>query len=230
MKLFCWILATAITGALPAQGPETTERRLSNGMRVLVVERPSGGMVHAALFVRGGRSDSGGLPPSAVELLARSLFGRCTPADLSPKAEAIVHEEESLYESMRRETLQRSRSEPGAPPPEVAALHAQALARLKTEFGDTTSLDLLEQLGVTTRITHTNADFISTSFDLPASQLEPWARLQAKLLNQMNLYRFPLERERWLEDLRRSALTDSGLSPLLGSAFVGQPYASAMDR
>lgn len=230
MKLFFWILVTAIAVALPAQGPETTERRLSNGMRVLVVERPSSGMVHAALFVRGGRSDSGGLPPSAVEVLARSLFGRCTPVDLSPETEVIVQKEEALYESMRQETLQRSRSEPGAPPPEVAALHAQALARLKTEFGDTTSLDILEQLGVTGRITHTNADFISTSFDLPASQLEPWARLEAKLLNQMNLYRFPLERERWLEDLRRSALADSGLSPLLGSAFVGQPYASAMDE
>ena len=230
MRLLHWILAAAIAVALPAQGPETTERRLSNGLRVLVVERPSSGMVHAALFVRGGRSDSGGLPPSAVEVLARSLFGRCTPADLSTKTDGIVQKEEALYESMQRETLQQSRSEPGAPPPEVVALHAQALARLKTEFGDTTSLDLLEQLGVTARITHTNADFISTSFDLPASQLELWVRLEAKLLSQMNLYRFPLERERWLEDLRRSALADSGLSPLLGSAFVGQPYASAMDE
>lgn len=230
MRLLNWILATAVAVALPAQGPETTERRLSNGMRVLVVERPSGGMVHVALFVRGGRSDSGGLPPTAVEVLARSLFGRCTPSDLSSKAGAIVQEEEALYESMRRETLQRSRYEPGAPPPEVAALQAQAMARLKTELGDTTSLDLLEQLDVTARIIHTNADFISTSFDLPAGQLEPWAQLEAKLLKEMNLYRFPLERERWLEDLRRSALADPGLSPLLGSAFVGQPYGSAMDE
>ncbi len=199
-------------------------------MRVLVVERPSSGMVHAVLFARGGRSDSGGLPPSAVEVLARSLFGRCTPADFSSRTGAIVHEEEALYESMQREMLQRSRLEPGAPPPEVAALHAQAMARLKTEFGDTTSLDFLEQLGVTARICHTNADFISASFDLPANQLEPWARLEARLLSQMNLFRFPLEREHWLEDLRRSAMTDPGLSPLLGSAFVGQPYASAMDE
>jgi len=230
VRLFPWILATAIAVALPAQGPETTERRLSNGMRVLVVERPSGGMVHVALFVRGGRSDSGGLPPTAVELLARSLFGRCTSVDLSGKAEPIVQEEEALCESMRRETLQRARSEPGAPPPEVAALHAQAMARLTTELGDATSLDLLEQLGATARITQTNADFISTSFDLPVSQIEPWARLEAQLLNQMNLYRFPLEREGWIEDLRKSALADPGLSPLLGSAFVGQPYASVMDE
>lgn len=230
MRLLYWILATAIAVALPAQGPETTERRLSNGMRVLVVERPSNGMVHAALFVRGGRSDSGGLPPTSVELLARSLFGRCTPADLSSKAEAIVREEEALCESMRRETLQRSRFEPGAEPPEVTPLHAEAMARLKAELGDTTSLDLFEQLGVTTRMTHANADFISTSIDLPARQLEPWARLEAKLLKDLNLYRFPLEREIWLEDLRRSDLADAGLSPLLGSAFVGQPYASAMDE
>ncbi len=199
-------------------------------MRVLVVERPSGGMVHAALFIRGGRSDSGGLPPASVEMLARSLFGRCTPADLSGKTGAVVQEEEALYESMRQETLQRLRFEPGAPPPEVAALHAQAMARLQTEFGDTTSLDLFEQLGVTARICHTNADFISASFDLPANQLEPWTRLEAKLLKQTNLFRFPLERERWLEELRRSQLTDPGLSPLLGSAFVGQRYASAMDE
>lgn len=215
---------------LAAQGPETTDRRLSNGMRVLVVERPSDGMVHVALFVRGGRSDAGGLPPSSVELLARSLFGRCTPADLSRKAEGMAREEEALYESLHRETLQRSRSEPGAPPPEVAALHAQAFARLKAEFGDAAELDLLEQLGATARTTHANADYIATAFDLSASQMEPWAQLQAKLLDQMNLYRFPLVRERWLDDLRASALADPGLSPLLGSAFVGQPYASAMDE
>ena len=230
MRLFCWILVAAITMALPAQGPETTERRLSNGMRVLVVERPSDGMVHAELFVRGGRSDAGGLPPASVELLARSLFGRCMPVDLSSKAEAIAHEEEALYESMRREILQRSRSEPGAPPPEVTALHAQAMARLAAEFGDATSLDLLEQIGVTARTTRANADFISTSFDLPAGQLESWARVEAKLLGQMNLYRFLSERERWLEYLRKYPLADPGLSPLLGSAFVGQPYASAMDE
>ena len=199
-------------------------------MRVLVVERPSGGMVHAALFVRGGRSDSGGLPPSAVEVLARSLFGRCTPADLSGQAEAIVDKEEALYESLRREILQRSRSEPEAPLPDVAALHAKAMARLQTEFGDATPLDLLEQLGATARMTQTNADFISTSLDLPSNQLESWARIEAKRLSQMNLYRFPLERERWLGDLQRSALVDPGLSPLLGSAFVGQAYASAMDE
>ncbi len=87
-----------------------------------------------------------------------------------------------------------------------------------------------EQLGATGRTIRTNADFIATSCDLPANQLEPWVRLHDKLLNQMNLYRFPLERERWLEELKRSALTDPGLSPLLGSAFVGQPYASSMDE
>jgi zinc protease len=230
VRLFCWIFAIFTTVSLLAQGPETTERRLSNGMRVLVIERPSGGMVHAALFARGGRSDSGGLPPTAVEVLARSLFGRCTLADLSSKVEAIVHEEESLCESMRRETLQRSRSEPGGPPPEVTALQTQAMLRLKAELGDDTSLDLLEQLGATGRITFTNADFVSSSVDLPANQFEPWARIEAKLLSQMNLYRFPLERERWIEDLRRSPLADPGLSPLLGSAFVGQPYASARDE
>jgi predicted Zn-dependent peptidase len=230
VRIFRWILAAAMAVTLTAQGPETTERRFPNGMRVLVIERPSNGMVHVELFARGGRSDSGGLPPTAVEVLARSLFGRCTPADLSSKVESIVHEEEGLYESMRREILQRSRSEPGAPLPEVAAFHAQAMLRLKAELGDALPLDLLEQLGATAQITNAYADFISTSCDLPASQLESWARLEANLLGQMNLYRFPLERERWLGDLRKSPLADPGLSPLLGSAFVGQPYASAMDE
>lgn len=230
MRLFCWILATAIAATLPAQGPETTERRLSNGMRVLVVERPSGGMVHAALFVRGGRSDSGGLPPTAVEVMARSLFGRCTPGDLSSETERIVREEEGLYESARHETLQRSRNGASTSPLEVTALHTLAMNRLKAELGDDTSLDLMERMGVTARVTKTSADLISTSFDLPAGQLEAWAGLEARLLKEMNLYRFPLERERWIKELNKSDLADAGLSPLLGSAFVGQPYASVMDE
>ncbi len=199
-------------------------------MRVLVVERPSNGMVHAALFVRGGRSDSGGLPSSIVELLARSLFGRVTSADLSSKTEPIVHEEEALCEAVRRETLQQSRLGPGDEPPEAAALHSKALARLKAELGDEASLDLMEQLGVTARRTHANADYIATACDLPASQLGPWAQLEARRVKDLNLYRFPLERANWLEDLRKSGRADVGLSPLLGSAFVGQPYASVLDE
>ncbi len=199
-------------------------------MRVLVVERPSGGMVHAALFVRGGRGDTGGLPPSSVEVVAQSLFGRYTSADLTTATDIAVQEEEALYESMRREMIQRLRSEPGAAPPEVAALHAKAMARLIAGFGGSDSLDLMEQLGVTARLTRTNADFLFTSVDLPAAQMGPWARLEAQRLSQLHLYRFPLERERWLQALHRSDLADPGLSPLLGSAFVGQSYASTMDE
>lgn len=230
MRYLCWIIALLVATALPAQGPETTERRLPNGMRVLVVERPSNGMVHVALFARGGRSDSGGLPSTAVELLARSLFGRFTSADLSSKAEPIVHEEEALCEAVRRETLQQSRLGPGDEPPEAAALHAKAMARLKAELGDDTSLDIMEQLGVTARRTHANADYITTSCDLPASQLGPWAEIEARRMKDLNLYRFPLERGRWLEALRKADPAAVGLSPLLGSAFVGQPYASVLDE
>ncbi len=228
MRHLCLILLLAST--LVAQGPETGERRLSNGVRVLVVERPSGGMVHAALFVRNGRGDSGGLPSNAVELLARSLFGHHTAADITATPEALVQEEESLYQSLRFEILQRSRTEPGAPPPDVATLHAKALARLKATFGESAALDLMEQLGITTRSIHTYADYISTSVDLPSANLEAWAKLEAQRISQIHLYRFPLERERWLEALRGVEPSEPGLSPLLGSAFVGQRYSSALDE
>ncbi len=243
-----FVLAAGVV--LAAQGPETIERRLSNGMRVLVVERPGGGMIHAALFVRGGRSDTGGLPPAAAELLCRSLFRRCTDQDLddSPSLKSRVQKEEGLYESMRRETLQLERSAeqvdatfpatlPAAHPallpaalPEVAWLQSQAMDALRTALGSDADLDRFERLGVVNRSSVATEDLIATTLDLPANQLAAWANLETQRLTQAHLFRLPVERERWLAEMRRKSTPQSGLSALLGTAFVGHPYASALDE
>ena len=217
--------------SLSAQGTGTVERRLSNGMRVLLVERANGGMVHAALFTRGGRADTGILPPVSAELLTRSLFGPCTAADLSGTLEELVNQEERSYESLRRELLQQQRATHGIPAtPEVAALQAGILGRLREALLPSGNLDLFEQLGVTSRHAGATADFLFTDCDLPSAQLTAWSKLEAQRLAAMRLYRVPLEREKWLGALPFARPQDPGLSSLLGTAFVGHPYASALDE
>ena len=81
----------ALVGTLSmAQGlrlPEVSERTLANGIKVLLVERPGLGAVHAAVFIKGGRANTGVLPPAAADLLARTLFRRALPEALEPALE-----------------------------------------------------------------------------------------------------------------------------------------------
>lgn len=196
-----------------------------------MVERPSGGMVHAALFAPGGRADTGTLPPVSAELLARSLFGSCTQADLSGALDELANQEERSHESLRLELLQQQRLPQGSSAiPEVAALQAGLFSRLKEALAPAGTLDLFEQLGVTGRRAGANADFLFTACDLPGDRLEAWSHLEAQRLGGMRLYRVSQAQEEWLEALPDTPPQDPGLSSLLGTAFVGHHYASALDE
>jgi len=229
------ILAPFLALSLAAQMPEVKERRLANGFQVLLVERPGTGAVHARLLIRGGRADTGTLPAAAAELLARSLFLQMFPTETNAGngIEALLKQEEGTFEALRLERIRRAR---GASPEEsseelgLIQLHAKHLAELKSKLEAASALDPLEALGATRRQAGSEADEIAFSLDLPKDSFEAWCRIEHRRIERLALFRFPLEREKLIQELKKGHYQGEGaLSILLGTAFSGHPYAQTFD-
>lgn len=231
MRGFLAAAAFLLVGVLNAQGaflPEVKERRLSNGVRVLMVPRAAGGMVHAAVFLRGGRADTGALPAAAAELFVRSLFGSPMPEDLGEGSlDALLTREEGAFEALRLERIQRGRRPSAHANSEAAELEA-ILAKVQGELDEKIeqAKDPFQAAGCTGRWSRAEADSLGSGVDLPFSALGAWARLEARRLQRLQLGRFPFERRRLLtenQDPKR------GHGVLLGAAFPGHPYAQVED-
>jgi predicted Zn-dependent peptidase len=214
--------------------PHVYEHLLGNGIKVMVVEQPGSGVIHAEVFVRGGRANTGGLPPVAADLLARSLFRRALPAGLDPKLERVLGQEGGAFEALRLDRLAQARQPQETQllaSPEQASLKAleeTAMTALLKQLGEVETWDALDALGATGRSLEVAADYLSQGMDLPASALPAWLRIQTALLQHLPVGRFPLERERLLQEIEAgSPPSPPALSVLLATALSGRPYALA---
>lgn len=233
MRGFLAAAAFLLVGVLSAQGtllPEVKERRLSNGVRVMMVPRSAGGMVHGALFLRGGRADTGALPAAAAELLVRSLFGPPLPEDLGDGSlDALLSQEEGAFEALRLERIQRGRRPSAHANSEAAELEA-ILAKVHGDLDAKIdqAKDPFRALGCAGRWTRAEADSLGMGVDLPFSALGAWAKLEARRLQRLQLGRFPFERRRLLAEAQ-DPKAPRGHAVLLGAAFAGHPYAQVED-
>ncbi|BDU71136.1 M16 family metallopeptidase [Mesoterricola silvestris] len=215
------------------QPPEVVDRTLSNGLRVLMVERPGVGAVRAEVFLQGGRAASGDLAPAAADLLARSLFRRQASAQVEKDLDLALRQEGTAFETLRLERLRQARRPDRAPSAELPALqamHRAALGTIQDRLRPSDAWDEVDALGGTHRTWAVTADYITHGLDLPAGQVEAWCRLEAALLAHPVLGRFPLERERLLLDVDNGKPPcPSSLSVLLSMALAGRPYAQASE-
>ena len=214
--------------------PEVREHRFPNGFQILCAERPGTGSFQARLVIRGGRADTGPLPAGAAVLLARTLFGPILPEEVGAEHgfEALLKQEEGAFEALRLERIRRTRQkgEDSSEALGLAQLQAQHLAELKRRVEASAAQDPLEALGATRREATCGADEIAFGLELPAKAFESWCRLERQYLQRMALFRFPLERERLIQELGSGKLeAEEALSVLLGTAFTGHPYAQALD-
>ena len=230
----------ALVGALGlAQGvrlPDVSERTLANGIKVLLVERPGLGAVHAEVFLRGGRANTGGLPPAAADLLARTLFRRALPEGLEPALEPALGQEAGAFEALRLDRLARARLPEGdrgpgsLDLPSLNALEEGARSSLWKPLGPLETWDALDSLGATGRSLEVSADFVAHGLDLPVQALLPWCRIEAARLRRLPMARFPLERDRLaLEIDAGTPPSPAALSVLLAMALSGRPYALAAE-
>lgn len=215
---------------LAAQGPawsEIQDRRLANGLRVILADRPSGGAVHARLFARLPAGDA--LP--LAELTARSLFGPCGAEDLGeadPELEALLAREEGLREELRLGRLKAGRGS-ALPLPEVEALRRGALEELRARLLPDEAFDRLAALGAVRREIRVRADHLVSGLDLPASSLAAWCALETSRLRALRLSRLPVARE-GLRTAYGASAQDPALAAFLAVAFPAHPYGRAASR
>lgn len=231
MMVGLWTLGPWL--AAQAQLPDVQERRLDNGVRILLVERPGLAAVRAQLFLVGGKADTGSLPAFAADLLARCLFGLPLEgeAKTSEDLEALLKWEESLHDSLRADRLKRTR-QPGLPQDadarDLEILHRQLMDRLQ---GREDGSDPLDAMGAGPRSLRVEADQIAYGMDLPTAALGAWGAYLAGRLKDPLLARFPLERQRLFEDKGLDAETDRlALDVVLHTALAGQRYAQVAFR
>ncbi|MBP1628442.1 MAG: peptidase [Holophagaceae bacterium] len=201
--------------------PEVRGVRLSNGLEVLCVERPGTGVLHAGLFIKGGRSATGNLPPCAADLLGQSLFRRVSQADLQVDGglETLLKEEEGLFEGLRLK---------GAPLVAETQGLAQAHERLMTTLRARTGAgDVLTELGAVQSQVRVEADYASWQADLPSAKLPSVMSALGSLLSQARLARLPEERERLLGLQDQESLAPS---ILLGAAALPGAYGRLAER
>ena len=235
---FLPLVLSALLGAAGAAQsvrlPQVFEATLSNGIKVMVVERPGSGAIHARVFVRGGRANTGGLPPVAADLLARTVLQRALPAGLDPGLEPMLEQEGGAFEAARLARLAQARlpgeglASAGPDLGSLRALEENARAALQKRMGEVESWDALDSLGATGRNLVVAADFISQGMDLPAPALEAWCRIETSQLLRLPMARFPLERERLIQEIEAGTPpSPPALSVLLATALSGRPYALA---
>jgi zinc protease len=234
LALACSILLGVAGSAQTVRMPQVFEGTLSNGIKVMMVERPGSGAIQARVFLRGGRANTGGLPPVAADLLARTVLRRALPAALQQGLEPVLDQEGGAFEALRLDHLAQARlpqAGPGPASPELPALKVleeNAMAALTRRLGGIETWDALDSLGATGRNLVVSADFIAQGMDLPASGLGAWCRAEAAQLRNLPMGRFPLERDRLIQEIEAgSPPSPPALSVLLAMALSGRPYSLA---
>jgi zinc protease len=215
--------------------PEVQERKLKNGFRVLLVEQPGTGAIHARLFLRGGRASTGALPSIASELLARCLFGTQIEGGMpsTKDLEALLKREEGAFEALRLSVIRQARHPDSGTAEETQGLeqlHQQTFAKVRELAERTPRPEPLEGLGGNRGELRVDADQVSYGLDLPKEGLPLYCRILAERLKTLLLARFPLEREQLLKDTNDGADRERrALDVLLSSSLSGHPYAQAFD-
>ncbi len=218
------------TLGLQAQTPhlaDVQERRLANGVRLLLVERRGLNAFHATLVFRGGRAEEPPALAGATDLLARTLYGSTWSEDLETakgpgSLDALLREEEGLLEALRVDQLrQRQDPEGTAQGPALGArlwtLHQSVRAR----FSSAPLTDLYAARGG--RMTASaGADALLVQIELPADAFEFWCRTEVQRLTLLQLSRFSEVRAALMAELR--AQGPQGPALLQGAALPGHPY------
>lgn len=228
MRLLIPVLTAAL--GLHAQVPrasEVQERRLANGVRLLLVEHRGPTAFQATLVFQGGLAEESAATAGTTDLLARTLFGCTWPEDQeSGKAQAsldaLLKQEEGLLESLRLERL-RLRRDP-AVTSHLASLEASLDAvqtHLKAHISTSPLSDLYTARGGR-QWAEATADALLAQTELPQEAFEFWCRTEAQRLRSLQLSRFAQTRAGLITELR--AKGTQGLALLCGAALPGHPY------
>ncbi len=203
--------------------PVVVQRRLGNGVRVLVVERPGTGFVHARLVVERPSTDPLQAPALAYELLGRCLaspFAVLDEVSEAPLAE-LLGQEDGLWATLRAPG-------PTSEVEAIQALHAGLQARLR---------DIAKRAMVNRQPLHReppffqfHGDYLALGAELPVANLRAWCERLTLRIKNPPLGAFPFERDLWCGDSssppRASMDWPEYYTHLLPAALGASPYGA----
>lgn len=231
MRLLVSALLSILTlHTLHAQTPrlaDVQERRLANGVRLLLVERRGLSAFHATLVFRGGWAEEPAAAAGAAELLARSLYGTTWPEDVDPSKtqlglETLLKQEEGLLEAVRLERLRQRQDLAGASSLPALESHLELVqARLRALYSPSPLADLYAARGGR-QSAEATADALLAHTELPQEAFEFWCRTEAQRLRSIQLSRFSQTRASLATELRAQGA--QGMALLRGAALPGHPY------
>ncbi len=238
-------LAAALAGAVPllAQALPVTERTLSNGMRVLLVERHDEPTIAAGWVARVGSANEHAGMTGLAHLFEHMMFkGTDSIGTRDPKRDAELNEAQDKVQARIREELdvlrERQRRgeiadmmDPKSRSPRLQKLMGEfdALVKeqraliVKDEFSKVYS-----QEGARGMNANTTSDRTYFHIEVPANKLELWAWMESDRLKNAVFREFYSEREVVLEERRqRIDATPTGKANEAFSAMTWQahPYS-----
>lgn len=226
LLLTVFLFLPALAAATPL-ADKVVEHRLSNGLRLLLVERHDTPTVAAYITIGVGSVNETSETRGVAHLLEHMLFkGTTTLGTTDYAAEKPVLDR---IEQVGSE-LDRLRLQPTADPARVAELESR-LKELQEQARNYVVKDVFSQLysenGAVGFNAFTSKDMTTYLVSLPANKLELWALLESDRMKNAVLREFYTERDVIREERRRSYETDpDGLlyETLLATAFTVHPY------
>jgi zinc protease len=223
--LLCFLLTVFCLQGQSSTPSEVQERRLSNGIRLLWVERRGLSAFHADMVLRGGRAEEPAALTGASDLLARSLFGATWPEDVqngseSGELDSLLKQEEGLVEALR---LARLRSLPGAES-QVTGLESSLQSiqqRLQGLFSTAPLADRYVAAGGR-QIAESSEDALVIHSELPAEAFDTWCKTETQRLAILRLSRFYEAKTALLAEVRTQG--SKSLDLIRGAALPGHPY------
>jgi len=218
--------------APPAKEPATLEEKVrehifANGLKLLVVERPTAPIFTAYLTVGVGGVDESSSTRGVAHLLEHLRFKGTRDIGTTD-----FRGERPLLESIEEtgEVLDRLLRKKDADPERVAELR-ERLAELQRQHNKFVVKDEFSSIyarhGGVGYNAFTSKDLTSYLISLPANKLELWAALESDRMKNAVLREFYTERDVVMEERRRSYESDPGgllYENLIATAFTVHPY------
>ncbi len=233
LRLLTWcVLSFLVPGVWASSSGSlegrVAERRLPNGLTVLVLSRPSAPVVSLQMTFRVGGVDEPAGRTGTAHLLEHMLF-KGTPTlgtrDWEREQPLLL-----AIEEVGRDLDRERRRGPTADPARVEAL-ARRLAELTTEHRPLVVKEEIDGLyarhGAVGFNASTSTDLTSYTVSLPANRLPLWARIEAERMRTPVFREYYVERDVVAEERRQRYEADPGgklYEALLSTAFSAHPY------
>ncbi|MDW7709419.1 MAG: pitrilysin family protein [Deferrisomatales bacterium] len=229
---FGFLLETGSAGASPAPSLEgrVAERRLANGLTVLVLPRPASPTVSLQMTFRVGGVDEPAGQTGTAHLLEHMLFkGTRTLGTVDWKREEPLL---ARIEAVGRELDAERRRGRAADASRLEELAAR-LEELQRDHRPLVVKDEIDAIyarhGAVGFNASTSADLTSYTVSLPSDRLELWAAIEAARMGDPVLREYYVEREVVQEERAQRFGGDPGgrlYEALLSAAFAAHPYGN----